>query len=265
MVQTKDMFLPSMTSRYMDVGETFGMQANSVGAKALIGSLMSRGGLWHLGSTEFGTVKFCSQLCSASRWQSQCHLFWWSVKSLKWRNWIFRKERGKSWDKQKKSSLIGGERNLGNFARKTRASPKINSLTFAGVLLPYRICSPSPMFEIQNIQVFLSTFSHFLENPSYKNLTHFESLLSKSSEPTLKSKQSKSKDIRRPSFVNTIPFPLLFTFLSVVPLSGPQFWLYQTKYSSSQLLKTLVNNWKDWILSLSVSVCWRGAIHTFWF
>ena len=45
MVQTKDIFLPSMTSRYMDVGETFGMQANSVGAKALIGSLMSRGGL----------------------------------------------------------------------------------------------------------------------------------------------------------------------------------------------------------------------------
>ena len=107
MVQTKDIFLPSMTSRYMDVGETFGMQANSVGAKALIGSLMSRGGLWHLGSTEFGTVKFCSQLCSASRWQSQCHLFWWSVKSLKWRNWIFKKAE----TSRKKSSLISCERN----------------------------------------------------------------------------------------------------------------------------------------------------------
>ena len=45
MVQTRDMFFPSMTSRYMDVGDTFGIQANSVGASDLIGSLMSRGGL----------------------------------------------------------------------------------------------------------------------------------------------------------------------------------------------------------------------------
>ena len=88
MLQTIDMLFPSMTSRYMDVGDTFGIQANSVGASDLIGSLMSRGGLWHLGSTEFGTVKFCNQWCNASRWQSQCHLFWWSVKSLKQKNGI---------------------------------------------------------------------------------------------------------------------------------------------------------------------------------
>ena len=43
--QTSDMFFPSMTSRYMEVGETFGMQANSCGDKLLIGSLMSLGGL----------------------------------------------------------------------------------------------------------------------------------------------------------------------------------------------------------------------------
>lgn len=81
--QTSDMFLPSMTSRYMDVGETLGMHANSEGERVLMASLMSLGGLWHRGSTEFGTVKFCNQACNASRWQSQCHLFWWRVKSLK--------------------------------------------------------------------------------------------------------------------------------------------------------------------------------------
>ena len=45
MEQTNDMFFPSMTSRYMEVGETFGMHANSCGDKFLIGSLMSLGGL----------------------------------------------------------------------------------------------------------------------------------------------------------------------------------------------------------------------------
>ena len=45
MEQTNDMFFPSMTSRYMEVGETFGMHANSSGDKFLIGSLMSLGGL----------------------------------------------------------------------------------------------------------------------------------------------------------------------------------------------------------------------------
>ena len=45
MEQTNDMFFPSMTSRYMEVGETFGMHANSCGDRFLIGSLMSLGGL----------------------------------------------------------------------------------------------------------------------------------------------------------------------------------------------------------------------------
>ena len=45
MEQTNDMFFPSMTSRYIEVGETFGMHANSCGDKFLIGSLMSLGGL----------------------------------------------------------------------------------------------------------------------------------------------------------------------------------------------------------------------------
>ena len=42
---TRDMFFPSITSRYIEVGETFGIHANSSGGKLLIGSLMSRGGL----------------------------------------------------------------------------------------------------------------------------------------------------------------------------------------------------------------------------
>ena len=45
MEQTSDIFFPSITSRYMEVGETFGMHANSCGGKLLIGSLMSLGGL----------------------------------------------------------------------------------------------------------------------------------------------------------------------------------------------------------------------------
>ena len=75
MEQTSDMFLPSMTSRYMEVGDTFGIQANSLGTNFLIDSLMSLGGEWHLGSIEFGTVKFCNQFLRFNKWQSQCHLF----------------------------------------------------------------------------------------------------------------------------------------------------------------------------------------------
>ena len=75
MEQTSDIFLPSMTSRYIEVGDTFGMQANSLGTNFLIDSLMSLGGEWHLGSIEFGTVKFCNQFLRFNKWQSQCHLF----------------------------------------------------------------------------------------------------------------------------------------------------------------------------------------------
>lgn len=51
-VQTRDMFLPSMTSRYMVVGDTSGMQANSCSGSPWIFSPMTLGGEWHLGSTE---------------------------------------------------------------------------------------------------------------------------------------------------------------------------------------------------------------------
>ena len=61
MLHISDMFFPTTTSKNIEFGETFGLQANSLGCRLLISSPDSRVGALHLGSIEFGTVKFCSQ------------------------------------------------------------------------------------------------------------------------------------------------------------------------------------------------------------
>ena len=57
-VQTSDIFLPTTTSKYIAVGETSGLQANSFFCNALISSPNNLEGPLHLGSTEFGTYGY---------------------------------------------------------------------------------------------------------------------------------------------------------------------------------------------------------------
>ena len=52
MLQTSDMFLPSMTSRYMVVGVTSGRQANSASDRLVMVVPCSRLGDRHRGSIE---------------------------------------------------------------------------------------------------------------------------------------------------------------------------------------------------------------------
>ena len=83
MVHSNDMFLPSMTSWYIVVGDTSGTQANSERGVAATLSPTSLCGALHRGSSDCGTaVEFRSQLCSSRRWQSHSQRFWCRLKSL---------------------------------------------------------------------------------------------------------------------------------------------------------------------------------------
>ena len=82
MLQTSDMFLPSMTSRYMVVGVTSGRQANSASDRLVMVVPCRRLGDRHRGSIEWGTVKFSSQRFNSYSRQSQFQALRCSVKSL---------------------------------------------------------------------------------------------------------------------------------------------------------------------------------------